>query len=90
MAPGRQPDRAPLADQHRSDAAWRYSGYGRFPFSAEQAAAGIRDGWIAQWQLPPLLEALLVFLLLDAWRYWEHRIYHEVPMLWRVHLVHHR
>ena len=60
-----------------------------FPFSAEQAAAGIRDGWIAQWQLPPLLEALLVFLLLDAWRYWEHRIYHEVPMLWRVHLVHH-
>ena len=60
-----------------------------FPFSAEQAAAGIRNGWIAQRQLPPLLEALLVFLLLDAWRYWEHRIYHEVPLLWRVHLVHH-
>ncbi|HPE78581.1 MAG TPA: archaeosortase/exosortase family protein [Gammaproteobacteria bacterium] len=60
-----------------------------FPFSAEQAAAGIRNGWIAQWQLPPLLEVLLVFLLLDGWRYWEHRIYHEVPLLWRVHLVHH-
>lgn len=60
-----------------------------FPFSAEQAAAGIRNGWIAQRQLPPLLEAVLVFLLLDAWRYWEHRIYHEVPLLWRVHLVHH-
>ena len=60
-----------------------------FPFSAEQAAAGLKNGWITQWQLPPVLEALSVFLLLDLWRYWEHRVYHEVPLLWRVHLVHH-
>ena len=59
------------------------------PFSVEQAAAGLQNGWVAQWQLPPMFEALAVLLLLDAWRYWEHRIYHEVPLLWRVHLVHH-
>jgi exosortase len=26
---------------------------------------------------------------LDCWRYWEHRLFHEVPLLWRAHLVHH-
>ena len=41
------------------------------------------------WNLPLVVEILLVFLLLDFWRYWEHRVFHEVPLLWRVHLVHH-
>lgn len=28
--------------------------------------------------------------LLDLWTYWLHRLYHEVPFLWRFHEVHHR
>ena len=40
-------------------------------------------------QLPLALEAGLLFLLLDCWYYWQHRVFHEVPLLWRTHLVHH-
>ncbi|MDS4070052.1 MAG: sterol desaturase family protein [Candidatus Competibacter sp.] len=57
------------------------------PTSVLAVAAGVEGGWIRRW--PPVLEAVVVFLLLDVWRYWEHRIFHEVPLLWRVHLVHH-
>ena len=39
--------------------------------------------------LPLPMGVLLTILLLDAWRYWEHRIFHSVPFLWRLHLVHH-
>ena len=59
------------------------------PFSPESVAAELRSGWFNDAALPPLVEALLVFLLLDFWRYWEHRVYHEVPLMWRIHLVHH-
>lgn len=58
-----------------------------FPVSLEEVAASLEEGWMRQ--LPTALEALLLFLLLDFWRYWEHRIFHEVPLLWRAHLVHH-
>ena len=60
-----------------------------FPFSAESVAADLRGGWLRDAGLPLAAEVALVFLLLDFWRYWEHRGYHEVPLLWRVHLVHH-
>lgn len=60
-----------------------------FPEDILDVASEIPDGWIMQWQLPLALEALLVFLLLDGWRYWEHRIFHEIPLFWRAHLVHH-
>jgi exosortase len=60
-----------------------------FPFSADSVAADLRSGWFNDAALPPVAEALLVFLLLDFWRYWEHRVYHEAPLMWRVHLVHH-
>jgi exosortase len=39
--------------------------------------------------LPFAVELLLTFLVLDLWRYWEHRFFHRIPWLWRVHLVHH-
>jgi len=52
-----------------------------FPASVQAIAADLHGGWIQRWQLPPTAEVLLVFLLLDAWRYWEHRILHEVRLL---------
>ncbi len=29
-------------------------------------------------------------LILDFWIYWLHRTYHEVPLMWRLHKLHHR
>lgn len=46
-------------------------------------------GLLARLSLPFVAQLLLTFLLLDFWRYWEHRLFHRVPVLWRLHLVHH-
>lgn len=39
--------------------------------------------------LPPVLEAVLAWLLLDLAIYAQHRAFHAVPWLWRLHRVHH-
>ena len=39
--------------------------------------------------LPLAIEILVTIVVLDAVNYWIHRLYHVVPILWRVHLVHH-
>src|SRR5262245_53744033 len=36
-----------------------------------------------------LLQLLLVTLLVDFFKYWYHRWTHEVPLLWRIHSIHH-
>jgi exosortase len=60
-----------------------------FPASLADIANAVQVGIVGQLHLPMFLEATLVFLFLDFWRYWEHRVFHEVPPLWRIHLVHH-
>jgi sterol desaturase/sphingolipid hydroxylase (fatty acid hydroxylase superfamily) len=39
--------------------------------------------------LPAIIRFALVILAADAVEYASHRAYHEVPLLWRVHAVHH-
>lgn len=39
--------------------------------------------------LPLVAEVLLLLLLADLIQYWLHRAYHEVPLLWRFHSIHH-
>jgi hypothetical protein len=46
-------------------------------------------GPLSRLDLPFVAQLLLTFLLLDLWRYWEHRLFHRLPLLWRLHLVHH-
>lgn len=46
-------------------------------------------GPLSRLDLPFAAQLLLTFLLLDLWRYWEHRLFHRVALLWRLHLVHH-
>ncbi len=46
-------------------------------------------GMLARLGLGLPAQFLLTFLVLDLWRYWEHRLLHQVPVLWRAHLVHH-
>jgi sterol desaturase/sphingolipid hydroxylase (fatty acid hydroxylase superfamily) len=47
---------------------------------------GIR-GWVAN--LNFFVAVFLIVLVADLVQYWTHRAYHEVPMLWRLHAVHH-
>ena len=60
-----------------------------FPTTITAVARELPGGLVRDLQLPPLLEVMLAFLLVDFWRYWEHRLLHEVPLLWQIHLVHH-
>ena len=53
-------------------------------------------GWAAKdgvqaWvrDLPFVVAVLLIVLVADLVQYWTHRAYHEVPLLWRLHAVHH-
>ena len=47
---------------------------------------GIR-GWVAG--LNFWVALFLIILVADLVQYWTHRAYHEVPLLWRLHAVHH-
>ncbi len=50
------------------------------------AADGIQ-AWVRE--LPFVAAVLLILLVSDFVQYWTHRAYHEVPLLWRLHAVHH-
>jgi len=50
------------------------------------ASDGIR-AWVQG--LPFVPAVLLIILVADLVQYWTHRAYHEVPLLWRLHAVHH-
>ncbi|MGV8941262.1 MAG: sterol desaturase family protein [Lysobacter sp.] len=39
--------------------------------------------------LPAWLEVLLTVVVMDAAIYWQHRLMHMTPLLWRLHRVHH-
>ncbi|WP_372525907.1 sterol desaturase family protein [Piscinibacter sp.] len=45
------------------------------------------QGWVQA--LPFPLALFLIVLVADLVQYWTHRAYHEVPLLWRLHAVHH-
>jgi len=38
---------------------------------------------------PILLQLLIATLVVDVCKYWYHRATHEVPLLWRIHSIHH-
>lgn len=51
--------------------------------------AGLRPGWSLFDWLHPVLALPLLWCVLEAVDYWLHRLYHQVPLLWRIHAVHH-
>jgi len=60
--------------------------------TVDGAAAMAREqGWrvldIASW--PSAVAIGLSFVALDFIGYWEHRLFHAVPILWRLHALHH-
>ena len=40
-------------------------------------------------ELPNVIVIVLSLILLDILIYWQHRLFHRVPILWRLHRVHH-
>ena len=60
-----------------------------FSGSIATVATELLNGYVNGLGMPLLVEAGLLFLFLDHWYYWQHRVFHEVPFLWRAHLVHH-
>ncbi|MBD1575560.1 sterol desaturase family protein [Vibrio sp. S11_S32] len=54
-------------------------------FTATQHQWGLLH-WLS---LPSPIEVLISIVLLDGIIYWQHRLFHQIPLLWRLHRVHH-
>lgn len=62
------------------------------PTSAIALAIAVEQGeWglFSRLDLASWLEIVVAILILDLAIYWQHRIYHAVPLLWRFHRMHH-
>lgn len=46
-------------------------------------------GWLNNTELPFWVEVVIAVLLFDAAIYLQHVLFHAVPVLWRLHMVHH-
>ncbi|GAA5315561.1 MAG: sterol desaturase family protein [Candidatus Pelagadaptatus aseana] len=63
-----------------------------FPIAAGGAAVLAAEqqwGLFNSLGLPFWLAFVVGFVLLDLLIYWQHRIFHRVPLLWRLHRMHH-
>ncbi len=63
-----------------------------FPFTLIAIAFLARQrGWglFNQFQLPYVVDLILGVLILDLSIYLQHIVFHSVPLLWRLHMVHH-
>jgi sterol desaturase/sphingolipid hydroxylase (fatty acid hydroxylase superfamily) len=51
----------------------------------------VEGPWVAAGldHLPTIVQLLIAAAILDLALYWQHRLLHEIPLLWRFHAVHH-
>lgn len=59
------------------------------PVLVAQQALTMQIGLLNQLSLPLWLEVVVALVLLDLVIYWQHRFFHRVPILWRLHRMHH-
>ena len=52
---------------------------------ATQHPLWVRPEWLNGWA-----GLVATLILMDLWTYWVHRAYHQSPLMWRLHEVHHR
>jgi sterol desaturase/sphingolipid hydroxylase (fatty acid hydroxylase superfamily) len=64
-------------------------GIGLFNMTAAALIFVPPDRLRTAWTLPPIVGFVLGFLVLDLWSYLVHRAQHAVPILWRLHALHH-
>jgi sterol desaturase/sphingolipid hydroxylase (fatty acid hydroxylase superfamily) len=48
---------------------------------------GVPPSWPAHW--PLVVQIALAGLIAEGVSYWQHRLFHHVPVLWRFHALHH-
>lgn len=58
-------------------------------FNTEHNIGLFNQEFYTQVSVPNGLTIVLSLLLLDVLIYWQHRLFHQVPILWRLHRVHH-
>jgi len=46
-------------------------------------------GLLQRLDAPFAVEAVLAFVALDCVIYWQHRLFHKIPLFWRLHRMHH-
>jgi len=56
---------------------------------AAKLAADHGWGLLNMAALPPAIALAASFVLLDFFGYWSHRLMHKIPLLWRLHALHH-
>jgi|JI10StandDraft_1071094.scaffolds.fasta_scaffold00301_32 sterol desaturase/sphingolipid hydroxylase (fatty acid hydroxylase superfamily) len=56
---------------------------------AAQWAESRSIGLFHWWNIPVVLQYALVVILFDLLIYWQHVAFHRLPLLWRIHQVHH-
>lgn len=59
------------------------------PVAAALWAAENDFGLFTQWDVPDLPVVVFFILFLDLAIYWQHVVFHKVPVLWRLHRMHH-
>jgi sterol desaturase/sphingolipid hydroxylase (fatty acid hydroxylase superfamily) len=59
------------------------------PVAAAIWGQGLGIGILNSVNIPILISAALTFVLLDLLIYGQHRLFHSVPLLWRLHGMHH-
>ncbi|MGQ4275816.1 sterol desaturase family protein [Pseudidiomarina sp. E22-M8] len=52
-------------------------------------SADVSFGLMHYWDWPLTLSVVTGFLILDCTIYWQHRLFHRIPLLWRIHRMHH-
>lgn len=63
-----------------------------FPTAAVGAAVYAEThqlGLLNSVSILPIVKVVTAFLILDLVIYWQHVIFHKIPILWRLHRVHH-
>lgn len=63
-----------------------------FPVLAVGFAASVHQsgtGLLGSLQAPFWVEFIFAVLVLDLAIYWQHRLFHKIPLFWRFHRVHH-
>lgn len=63
-----------------------------FPFAAVGIATYVENhsiGILPFTSSPSAIAVICGFLMLDMCIYWQHRLFHRVPALWRLHMIHH-
>lgn len=59
------------------------------PVLVAQQAFAMQIGLFNQLTLPLWFEVTITLVLFDLVIYWQHRLFHRVPLLWRLHRMHH-